>query len=99
MRADREAQLNRIWYEGEAPPWWLDFLVPLYRAGNRFDRWYKSRKKPDNLDGAYIIVVGNITVGGSGKTPLVARLCRILQHAGDHGRISSIAPGHKSSSA
>jgi tetraacyldisaccharide 4'-kinase len=31
-------------------------------------------------------VVGNITVGGSGKTPLVIRLCRILHEAG-------LAPG------
>ena len=95
MRADREAQLNRIWYEGEAPPWWLSSLVPVYRAGNCLDRWYKTRRMPDGLDGAYIIVVGNITVGGSGKTPLVARLCRILQHAGFKPGVISRGYGRK----
>lgn len=82
MRADREAQLNRIWYEGEPPPWWLSALVPLYRAGNRLDRWYQRRNSPKSLDQAFIIVVGNLTAGGSGKTPLVAKLCRILKQAG-----------------
>ena len=87
MRADREAQLNRIWYEGEKPPWWLNALVPLYKAGNRFDRWYQSRQMPDNLDGAYVIVVGNITVGGSGKTPLVTA---VAAHLRDRGLVPAV---------
>lgn len=95
MRADREAQLNRVWYEGEKPPWWLNSLVPIYRAGHCLDRWYKSRREPEELEGAYIIVVGNITVGGSGKTPLVARLCRILQHAGFKPGVISRGYGRK----
>lgn len=95
MRAHREAQLNRIWYEDEAPPWWLNSLVPIYRAGNCLDRWYKSRRTLEDLEGAYIIVVGNITVGGSGKTPLVARLCRILQQAGFKPGVISRGYGRK----
>ena len=27
-----EQRLGRIWYEGEAAPWWLAALVPVYRA-------------------------------------------------------------------
>jgi tetraacyldisaccharide 4'-kinase len=56
--------------------------VPLYRLGNRLDRWVKIRRRPVDLETAYIIVVGNITAGGAGKTPLVIRLCKLLRSAG-----------------
>ncbi|NND56152.1 MAG: tetraacyldisaccharide 4'-kinase [Xanthomonadales bacterium] len=82
MRLETELRLNQIWYGGQAAPWWLQGLVPIYRAGNWLDRWIKSRRQPDDLGAAYIIVVGNITVGGSGKTPLVIRLCQLLRQAG-----------------
>jgi tetraacyldisaccharide 4'-kinase len=82
MRATTEQNLNEIWYGDRAPPIWLRGLVPAYRIGNRVDRWWKSRQRPEDLDGACIIVVGNITVGGSGKSPLVIRLCRLLRSAG-----------------
>jgi tetraacyldisaccharide 4'-kinase len=82
MRAITEQHLNEIWYGDRAPPLWLRGLVPVYRAGNRADRWWSSRRQPDDLEGACIIVVGNITVGGSGKSPLVIRLCRVLRGAG-----------------
>jgi tetraacyldisaccharide 4'-kinase len=82
MRSDLEIKLNKIWYAGEPVPWWLKALVPIYKAGNRFDRWWKLRQQPDDLNSVFIIVVGNITVGGSGKTPLVIRLCQILRRAG-----------------
>jgi tetraacyldisaccharide 4'-kinase len=82
MRSETELKLNQIWYEGEPVPWWLRALEPVYKAGNRLDRWWKLRQRPDDLGSAFIIVVGNITVGGSGKTPLVIRLCHLLRQAG-----------------
>ena len=82
MRAITEKHLNEIWYGGRPPPAWLRGLVPAYRFGQRVDRWWKSRQRPGDLAGACIVVVGNITAGGSGKTPLVIRLCRILREAG-----------------
>jgi len=82
MRSDIEHKLNEIWYGGLPVPLWLRALAPVYRTGNRLDRWWKSRKRPEDLDSVFIIVVGNITVGGSGKTPLVIRLCQILRTAG-----------------
>jgi tetraacyldisaccharide 4'-kinase len=48
--------------------------------------------------GAPIIVVGNITVGGSGKTPLVLWLCRELQRLGKSPGIISRGYGGKSES-
>jgi tetraacyldisaccharide 4'-kinase len=89
MRATTEQNLNEIWYGDRLPPAWLRGLVPVYRVGNYVDRWWKSRQRPEDLEGACIIVVGNITAGGSGKSPLVIRLCRVLRDAGfDPGVIS-----------
>jgi tetraacyldisaccharide 4'-kinase len=82
MRAATEQKLNRIWYGDRPAPFWLRALVPLYRGANRLDRWQGIRRRPKDLEQAYIIVVGNLTVGGSGKTPLVVRLCRLLTQAG-----------------
>jgi len=82
MRPETELKLNRIWYEGLPVPWWLRVLTPLYRVGNFLDRWINTRRRPDDLKSTRIIVVGNITVGGSGKTPLVIRLCQLLQRSG-----------------
>lgn len=82
MRAATEYRLNEIWYGDSPPPLWLRGLVPAYRFGNQVDRWWKSRHLPQDLASACIVVVGNITVGGSGKSPLVIRLCRILSEAG-----------------
>jgi tetraacyldisaccharide 4'-kinase len=86
MRADTEVRMNEIWYGKGRAPAWLRALVPVYRIGQRLDKWWQSRRRPSDLESACVVVVGNITVGGSGKTPLVIRLCRILRDAG-------LAPG------
>ena len=95
MRSETEFKLNQIWYEGEPVPWWLRALVPVYRAGNRLDKWWKLRQRPDDLGSVFIIVVGNITVGGSGKTPLVIRLCNLLRQAGFKPGVISRGYGRK----
>ncbi|WP_447528997.1 tetraacyldisaccharide 4'-kinase [Vreelandella sp. TE19] len=79
------------WLEGvyiksaRQAPW----LVPLYPLGalyatvmaRRF-RAYASGKKPAWRAPVPVIVVGNITLGGTGKSPLVAWLVNLLQHHG-----------------
>ena len=95
MRSETELKLNQIWYEGEPVPWWLRALVPVYIAGNRLDKWWKLRQRPDDLGSVFIIVVGNITVGGSGKTPLVIRLCNLLRQAGFKPGVISRGYGRK----
>jgi len=82
MRARTEFRLNEIWYGGATPPLWLRGLVPAYRASQRLDHWWQLRRRPDNFSPGCIVVVGNLTVGGTGKTPLVIRLCRMLHEAG-----------------
>lgn len=82
MRQKLEHWLNETWYGGGKPPGWLRALVPVYRALFKLDQQWKLAKRPDDLAGKKIVVVGNITVGGSGKTPLVIRLCRVLHQAG-----------------
>jgi tetraacyldisaccharide 4'-kinase len=86
VRADFEQRLAGIWYGDEPVPAWLKCLVPLYRLASRIDQRWKSKRKCADLARTCIVVVGNITAGGSGKTPLVIRLCRIFGEAG-------LAPG------
>ena len=95
MRQGLESWLNAIWYGERKPPAWLQVLVPLYRAGFLLDRKWKTSRRPAALIGRPILVVGNLTVGGSGKTPLVIRLCRMLQQAGLQTGVVSRGYGRK----
>lgn len=77
------AGLQRIWYHGAAAPGWLSALVPVYRllrwlhlAPYRFG-WRRATRLP-----VAVLVVGNLTAGGSGKTPLVIALVEALRVRG-----------------
>lgn len=78
-RARIEAWLNRIWYEGQSPPWWLRALTPVYR---RFSGAGRAPGEAPAALAAPVIVVGNLTAGGSGKTPTVIALVRQLAARG-----------------
>jgi tetraacyldisaccharide 4'-kinase len=97
MRSGTEQKLNRIWYGEERPGFALRALAPLYRAAHGLNRWIGLRRQPDDLEQAYIIVVGNLTAGGSGKTPLVVRLCRLLAQAGFRPGVVSRGYGREAS--
>jgi len=95
MRAKLEAWLNRVWYGQQTPPLWLRALVPIYRCAFLIHR--RLRKlEACGLSGKPILVIGNLTVGGSGKTPLVIRLCRVFQDAGLKAGVVSRGYGRRS---
>ncbi len=75
--------LERRWYGGTAVPAWLAVLESLYRFAFALRRhayargWLESTR----LD-VPVVVVGNLTAGGTGKTPLVATLAQELSQRG-----------------
>ena len=71
MRAKIEAWLNRQWYGTQTPAFALRALVPLYRCLRWLDVVSRKASAANLVSLPPIIVVGNLTVGGSGKTPLV----------------------------
>jgi len=74
-----EQRLTKLWYRADAGPsllqplsWLYDVVIRLRRGA--FSRgWITSHRV-----GRPVIVVGNLTVGGTGKTPLVIWLARQL---------------------
>ncbi|GAB3054558.1 tetraacyldisaccharide 4'-kinase [Stenotrophomonas tumulicola] len=76
-------QTPAYWYDGSTPPLGMRLLSPLYGAVSGLRRrlyrrgWLKKRSLP-----VPVIVVGNITAGGTGKTPLTIALVQRLRAAG-----------------
>lgn len=86
------------WYGDPVQAWWLQLLRPfswLFRiiASSRFRRAEHSRVRDR---GVPVIVVGNITVGGTGKTPLLMALAQELKRRGHRVGIVSRGYGGKS---
>lgn len=77
------ARVQRVWYGDDAPPLWLLALVPVYRLlrALHLAPWRFGLRRPARI-GVPVIVVGNLTVGGSGKTPLVIALIEALRANG-----------------
>lgn len=92
-----QSRLNRLWYGGGAPPWWLIPGSLLYGAvaGARRDL-YRRRILRSARMRVPVLVVGNLSVGGTGKTPLV---CWLVQRLGAAGmRPGVVSRGHGGSS-
>ena len=91
-------RLQDGWYEGSP---WLQSLRPFAWL---FGRVAARRKQKILTDGAAwrapvpVIVVGNITVGGTGKTPLVVSLCERLATHGLRAGVVSRGYGRRSKS-
>lgn len=76
--------LQRRWYTpGAAPPWWTRPVARAFgcaialRRGMYRRGWLKSTRLP-----VPVVVVGNVSVGGAGKTPLVIALVEALRARG-----------------
>jgi tetraacyldisaccharide 4'-kinase len=71
--------LNRRWYEAASP---LPGLGPLAWLYGKAVQRRRVHARPVQHLPAPVIVVGNLTVGGTGKTPLVAWIARALTERG-----------------
>jgi tetraacyldisaccharide 4'-kinase len=78
-----QSWLNDIWYKRAAPPWWLLPLSALYGAASGVRREaYAKHLRPATRLPCAVVVVGNVSVGGTGKTPLVCWLVARLAELG-----------------
>ncbi|WP_250462098.1 tetraacyldisaccharide 4'-kinase [Microbulbifer litoralis] len=79
-----EDWFNRRWYPEGHRRSSLPLLAPL----SSLYRWVSGRRRRQSRENppaplpVPVIVIGNITVGGAGKTPLVAELARWLRERG-----------------
>lgn len=93
--------INKVWY---SPSWyhWIIViaLLPLtavFWCISACRRWAFSKGvKPSHGVPVPVIVVGNISVGGTGKTPLVVYLANYLKQLGYHPGVLSRGYGGKS---
>lgn len=101
MSRKRLPQTPAWWHDGSAPPLHARLLAALYgnlaalRRSAYRRGWLRRRQA-----GAPVVVVGNITAGGTGKTPLVVAVVARLRASGwtpgiasrGHGRMDEAAP-------
>ena len=71
------------WYGDEASPWHARLLAALYGAvvSLRRNLFHKKLLRSHKVS-APVIVIGNVSVGGTGKTPLTIAVVRRLREAG-----------------
>ena len=77
-----EQTFNRAWSRNSL---WLLLLLPfswLFSALSVLRRRYLQSRYQGRCFSAPLVVIGNISVGGSGKTPLIIALVKALQARG-----------------
>lgn len=74
--------------------WFLYALSWLFRGGVQTRLWlYRQRFIREHSPACLVISVGNLTVGGTGKTPVVEKFARTLQDRGR--RVAILSRGYK----
>ena len=98
-RAALIAGLEKRWYGGAPPDWWRRLIASWYGANAR-------RRRAQFLAGIGVqksklplVVVGNLTVGGTGKTPLVLAIVEALRERGRRPGIVSRGYGGRTTAA
>ena len=81
FRASLERLLHRIWYDNH---WLVWFLIPLSRLVEWEVARRASRRPPKGAtpSGVAVWVIGGLTVGGTGKTPVLIALGEWLRNRG-----------------
>ncbi len=75
--------------------WLLYALSWLFRGGVQTRLWlFRRRFLREHSPGCLVISIGNLTVGGTGKTPVVEKFARTLQDGGR--RVAILSRGYKS---
>lgn len=83
LRSALAKHLLRAWQRRGPTAWALRPLAALYGALLRLRRWrYQSGHLHSTRLAVPVLVVGNVVVGGTGKTPTVAALVRHVQTQG-----------------
>ena len=83
MIAGAQSALIEAWYRGASWLWLLRPLECLFRCASAIRRLaYRVRLLAVYRAPVPVVVVGNITVGGTGKTPIVIALCDVLKERG-----------------
>ncbi|UTF60917.1 tetraacyldisaccharide 4'-kinase [Gilvimarinus sp. DA14] len=79
--AERETRWLTAWYEGKRWVYWLLPLAGLFYLVSKARRWWLERFCQTRLP-VPVIIVGNLSVGGTGKTPVIIALVKYLQQRG-----------------
>lgn len=80
---DWRLALQARWYDGRPAPGWALALERVYAGVLALRRsLYRAGLLRSHDAGVPVVVVGNLTVGGTGKTPLVAALAGELRQRG-----------------
>jgi len=93
FRGAVERALNAIWYGNSVLSWCLlpISLLVRFEVKRRRDQ---APLKGATPEGVKVIVIGGLTVGGTGKTPVLIALGRWLRHRGY--RVGVISRGYRS---
>lgn len=78
-----ESELTKVWYEGQPPTLAMRLCESIYGRGTglRLRGYQRGLLRSQKLP-VPVVVVGNITAGGTGKTPLVIALVAALAERG-----------------
>jgi tetraacyldisaccharide 4'-kinase len=96
MKDSVQHWLETCWYQQTKPPVWLRALSVVFKNIAHYRRLlYRSGILKQTRLPVPVIIVGNLSVGGTGKSPLVVYLAECLSNAGYNPGIISRGYGGK----